>query len=701
MCEEYTVIPTAATTSVIYRSDGYSPFPSNGVIPVSDVRLYDLYLPDSFPSATAIVTFAPNVTRVQTSATPFVYFTAYEVETSNKTETIQLPSAQAHPYWLRALEDKDTATGPLPQGFLEQVPHSACDIGQLQADVTVLIIVDLYYYNLPNLEPALIHFESSVLGFEDPPFVVNDWGVGISTAVPITVADWSIPMDPKPTAASFRPNHLPELVPTTRIRGVPMQPSVPQSHPPPVLTIGSSIITAQVTQNKADSGLTFVISGQTLLPGGAGVSFSGNSISLEPSGGVVVINGVSSTIKTQAVPASTPPAITVGNDVLSPLPDPPKFIIGGQTLSPGGPAITASGTTISLAPFASFFIANGATSVIADAMNPTITVGGSTFSPLPRSSAASFAAGGQILAPGSPAITISDTILSLGPSASFIIVNGATSTLELPTLPANPPSITIGNEIFSALPEFSETAFVLADQTLVAGGPEIVISGTTLSLASSASFVVVNGATSTLTNPAAPHITTPPLTIGGVVFRSLPGTGTAYLIGSVLLTAGGSIVVSGVTISLATRATALVINGQTSLISPQIQPAITNPPILTIGTETYTAMSGSGTTFVIGTEILTPGGTITFEGTTISLAVSATELIYGSSGRSTTTALFPATTTRSQSTAHTSGASTRAGGFNRQASATGQNEGAATLSLSSRHMCILLAIFAFLCSFLV
>ena len=116
-----------------------------------------------------------------------------------------------------------------------------------------------------------------------------------------------------------------------------------------------------------------------------------------------------------------------------------------------------------------------------------------------------------------------------------------------------------------------------------------------------------------------------------------------------------------------------------------------NPPRLTIGTETYTAMSGSGTTFVIGTETLTPGGTITIDGTTISLAAGATELIYGNSGRSTTTALFPATTI------HTSGASTGASGFNGQASATGQKEGEATRS--SRHI-VSLAIFAFLCSFL-
>jgi hypothetical protein len=136
--------------------------------------------------------------------------------------------------------------------------------------------------------------------------------------------------------------------------------------------------------------------------------------------------------------------------------------------------------------------------------------------------------------------------------------------------------------------------------------------------------------------------------------------------------------VADTTISLAPGATALVINGRTTLLTPSAQPIITNAPLLTIGSQTYTAISG--TTFVIGGQTLTPGGTITVDGTTISLAPGATQLIYGSSGRSTTTALFPATTTRSQSLTGTANLSAGASGSNGQAAATSPRQGSASVS---------------------
>jgi hypothetical protein len=177
------------------------------------------------------------------------------------------------------------------------------------------------------------------------------------------------------------------------------------------------------------------------------------------------------------------------------------------------------------------------------------------------------------------------------------------------------------------------------------------------------------------------------LTIGDVTFRPLPGTGTTYLIGSILLTPSGSIVIASTTISLAPGATALVINGQTSFISPVTEPIITNPPLLTIGSQTHTALSGGGTTFIIGGQTLTPGGGITVDGTTISLASGATQLVYGSAGKSTTGVLFPATTTLTGVGKVTGKQSATAGAkvseFNGQAAATNSRQGAASRQLVS------------------
>jgi hypothetical protein len=193
--------------------------------------------------------------------------------------------------------------------------------------------------------------------------------------------------------------------------------------------------------------------------------------------------------------------------------------------------------------------------------------------------------------------------------------------------------------------------------------------------------VVVNGITSALANVAAAQITgAPTLTIGNNVFRPLPGAGTSYLIGSSTLTPGGVITVDGTTISLAAGATAVVINGQTSLVTPSNRPVITNAPLLTVGSNTFTAISG--TTYIINGQTLTPGGTIVVDGTTISLAPGATQLVYGSSGRTTTTALFPATTI----------ASARPTGSNGQAGPTNSRTGSASKSRMHGGLLFLVAI---------
>jgi hypothetical protein len=303
---------------------------------------------------------------------------------------------------------------------------------------------------------------------------------------------------------------------------------------------------------------------------------------------------------------------------------------------------------LSLGP--NFVVVNQATSTFAIPVNvPTIVLGGSTFTEIAGSS---FVIGSQTLRIGQP-ITVGSTVLSLG--SNFVVVNQATSTFAVPGAVAAPPQITLDSSTITA---DAVGNFVIDGQTLSVGGPAITVAGgTVLSLASG--VIVINGVSSTLPTAAA-QITPPPLTIGSDVFTALPGSGTTYVIGSATLTPGGIITVADTTISLAPGATALVINGVTTTLAAQAP--ITNPPLLTIGTETYTAVSG--TTFIIEGQTLTPGGVITFDGTTISLASSATALVYESAGRKTTTTLFPATTTRSQSITPTGAASARLTGVN-------------------------------------
>ena len=709
VCEQYTESPTAATTSVVYRTGGAKPFPPEGSIAKSDARLYNLYTEQ--PVASHPISIAPNRTVDQVSATPYVHFSNYVIESGNETKTVQLSSAVAYPYGIKGMEHEKSATGPVPDDFLKQVTEEGCEAGQLQAVITVLIVVDYYYINWPDNAQFNIHFESSVLGFEDPPVVVLDNGDDRGT--PLTMADFDLPDDPvkpKPTLtqAVARTSYRVGPVPTpaasnnnnnqAAASNQAQAPNVPQ---PSQITIGS-VGTIPIVLGLSS---VVVVGSQTLLPGQPAVIVGGvTPVSLVPSATAIVVGGFT-TIRLPRVfpdpaqqPARPPPILSIGSSTFTPNAATQFSIAPSQILTPGGTA-TLDGTLISLAPSASFVVVGGNTQILpaapATPNAPQIVVGGSTITALPPQAGIGspnsnnqngiqnnpanngigplFVVGSQLLVPGGQDITVSGTTLSLIPGGSSLVINGVTSAVTTPPLSPARQIIPVGDDVFTPL-DGSGSTFVGGGQTLVPGGQAITVSGRVISLAPSASLVVVDGVTSTLVNVAAAAQTTPPvLSIGNGIFRPLPGSGTSYLIGSSTLTPGGVVVVAGTTISLAQGATALVVNGQTSIVSPSVTPIITNAPLLTIGSQTYTAISG--TTFVIGEQTLTPGGTITVSGTTISLAPGATQLVYGSSGRSTTTVLFPATTTNDSSMNGTASPSAGASGRNGQAAATSSRQG--------------------------
>jgi hypothetical protein len=696
-CIDYNDKPTAAATSVVYRS-GFVPFPPGNVIPITETPIYDIY--KNLPMATHPITIAPNRTFEQVSATPVVHFTAYEVESGNKTETVQLPSTYVYPYWIKDVQHDVAAKGPLPDEFMQRIPQVDCDSGELQAVVNVLVVVDMFYENVPLWDPMFIHFESSVDGFNDPP--VSFRVLGSTMGLPLTVDDYTL------TDAPAKPTPMPSIgpAPTTPAGGNnnnvqqgagSNEAQVPNTPQPTEVTIGN-IGTLPVVLGPSS---VVVVGSQTLQPGGPALIVDGvTPVSLVPSATAIVVGGTK-TLQLPQVIANPipPPVLTIGSSTLTPNAATQFFVAPGQTLTPGGTAII-DGTLVSLAPSASLVVVGGSTQFLPTAAwvfgtvptsPPQIVVGGTTITALSaqgnsgngnsdnQNNAASgptFVVDGLTLAPGAQAITVAGTTLSLAPGGASVIVNGVTSAVANPQASFSEPTITVGNNMFTPISGPGNT-FVIDGQTLAPGGQAITVSGTVVSLAPSASFVVVNGATSTLANSAAaPSAAAPVLTIGNSVFRPLPGSGTSYLVGSSILTPGGIITVAGSTISLAAGATALVINGQTSSLTTGAQPVITNAPLLTVGSNTFTATSG--TTYIIDGQTLTPGGTITVDGTTISLAPGATQLVYGSSGSSTTTALFPATTTKTQGTSGTASASAGASGINGQAAPTSQRTGSAS-----------------------
>lgn len=686
-CMPYSEIPTAANTVVLTRSD-VRPLPSKMQIAMTDALLYDDF-GDVRPPMTTTVSLAPNMTTVATMPTPFVRFSAYEIEQGNSRETVQLDSVHIQPYSIEDVDQHTSVIGPIPGGFMDKLHESGCEAGELFAVVTVIIFVEMYYPRL--IEPGWVHWEEPVDGWEE---VSDTWG---------TVEVVSVDVKPhKLTEGGDLPTGIDQnFAPTDSLFAV----SDPTSRTR-VQTVGS-VGTVPIVVGPSS---ILVVGSQTLRPGGPAITEGGIPIALIPSATAIVVEGTPIPIPQNTRPGRPQTIGTLGSVPVVVGPS-SIVVVGTQTLQPGGAPITLGpGSTISLARPGPAVVVGGTTSFITHLPNPrpqapappVLTIGTTTL--VPNAATQFYIAPGQTLTPGGTAV-VDNTRVSLDALAGFVVVGSSTQSLS-PSGQSNKarPQLIFGGSTFTALPtrvqseQFNENGpgnnggprpqrlqdearpgptFVISGQTLVPGGAPITVSGSTLSLAPSGAYMVVDGTTTDLASPAAAHVTAPPLSIGNGVFRPLPGTGTTYQIGTALLTPGGSIVVTGTTISLAIGATALVVDGVTSTLAIQAAPVITNPPLLAVGDETFAAEPGTGTAFVIGGQTLTPGGTITVYGTTIILSPLATELVYGSSGRSTTTALFPATTTRGRMTTAMSSASAGPSGET-QAVPTSTREGRAS-----------------------
>ena len=104
-------------------------------------------------------------------------------------------------------------------------------------------------------------------------------------------------------------------------------------------------------------------------------------------------------------------------------------------------------------------------------------------------------AGTITLTPGGPAITISNTPVSLASSASFLVVADDTSTIDLdpPTItPVTVQDITLGGQTYTA---DSASDFIVGSQTLTRGASAITVSGTLISLAPAGTDVVIGTST--------------------------------------------------------------------------------------------------------------------------------------------------------------------------------------------------------------
>ena len=162
-------------------------------------------------------------------------------------------------------------------------------------------------------------------------------------------------------------------------------------------------------------------------------------------------------------PSPTPVlAISYAGSSISPDPSSHYDIPQVGKLSPGGSPVTTNNVVYALAPSASALVSNGNTIPIPvvtaaaapDAVepiaSPALTFAGSTYTADAKSR---IVIAGQTVVPGGPAVTVSDTAISIAPDASVAVVGGSTQSLLHPTVPTphpRPAALTFAGSIYTA-----------------------------------------------------------------------------------------------------------------------------------------------------------------------------------------------------------------------------------------------------------
>jgi len=373
--------------------------------------------------------------------------------------------------------------------------------------------------------------ESSV-SFATPRFSSPSHAAVSSPPAPLlsSTVDLSPASQPQPTPAPSPPHSSPpapllsstiDLPPASQPQPTPA-PSPPQSSPLP-LGISPSPLSS-LSQNVA-SPPTHSVPLPAPLPTAApptstplSSSAAGTSLLTQPTqSGTAGLSTVGAGTTTLPIPSLSvfagPPPIVVGSSTVV-ANSASQYIILGTTLLPGSTVTIGTGpaaTVIALQTSNSEtqIIIGTSTSLLAKPSTtepnirlPSFTIGTQTIT---ANSLSEYIINGQTLAPGSD-LTLgtgsSTTIVALQTynSQTQLIIGTSTSIIGPPATPPLtsilvPGPITIGTQTIT--PD-SVSRYLVASQTLVPGGPAITVSGTPVSLAPSATAVVVGTSTSGL-----------------------------------------------------------------------------------------------------------------------------------------------------------------------------------------------------------
>lgn len=414
------------------------------------------------------------------------------------------------------------------------------------------------------------------------------------------------------------------------------------SNPPQVVNIGGSSITvAPIPPSNTGGGVVINVAsnggGQTLQPGQV-ATVNGVAVSVPPAGNNLVVGGSSTTAVGSDSNGSPTQVVNIGGSQITIAAAAPgannngAVVVAGQTFQPGqvgtinGVAVSVpagggnivvggatipvlptgglsegvarvGGTTLGLAPGGTIAVVNGITQTLsggAPTASPVLTVNGQPVTAVVSGSSTAFVLGpGATLTPGGTAV-ISGTTFSLPGTGLAVIVNGKTSILgsSNPSV-TTPPVLTINGNPITATVSGGTPEFVIAPGTTLTPGGQVIIAGTTYSLPSTATgVVVINGHTSTL---ATGSITAAPaLTINGQTYSASVSNGqTEYVLGpGTTLTLGGVVTISGTRISLDQAGTELVFGSSTSTVG--------STPASAAASTTTTTVRGTGNAIASG-----------------------------------------------------------------------------------------------------
>ncbi|KAL9623752.1 MAG: hypothetical protein Q9160_001983 [Pyrenula sp. 1 TL-2023] len=346
----------------------------------------------------------------------------------------------------------------------------------------------------------------------------------------------------------------------------------------PITQPGITVADARVTANTQGP---YVIGSQTLSQGGPPIYVSNTKYSLFTDGSALIIGASTVPLQRRTI-GKQGPIVTVAGQTVAPNAE-GRYVVGSQTLAPGGTPVTISGTLYSLSPSGTA-LQVGSSIIPLAAPTPVITVGSR---PITANVDGAYVIDGQTLR---AALQIGSSIIPLAPSA---------------------PAITVGGHPIAAN---SNGAYVIDGQTLRPGGSSIIVSGTVYSLYPSGTALRVGSSTIPLTAAK------PVITLGGQVLTA-DASGN-YLLGSETLRPGGPpITASGTVYSLSPSGTALQVGSSTI-------PLTSGKPALTLGGQVFTADAAGE--YVIRSQTLKPGGPpVTVSGTAISLGKDGNTVVVG------------------------------------------------------------------------